>query len=239
MIKSEFKQGSEQWKADRSNRFTGSCVDSFMRTKLKDGTFSKDKRELQKIEMYATEKAWANFESDIKQQEYDAKEMVWGKTWEPVAALIYAEKMGYALESDDMLIDESLKDKPVMHRDMYYLHESLPFMVSPDGVIESLKKCVEFKCPATKNSYFQSRKVVDLSTLFEYSAKYAWQVIAEMYATDSYVCDFVPYSPLYLSPLDIHIATIHRDDDLINEMLDSLQNASEIYYKVYNENVTL
>lgn len=94
---------------------------------------------------------------------------------------------------------------------------------SPDGFVDE-DGLIEIKCPAynTHMNYLLKQKL---------PSQYKWQVQGQMWVTGRKWCDFVSYHP----NLPILILRIERDEKMIKELEENLNNSIKEAEKIYNQ----
>ena len=129
---------------------------------------------------------------------------------------------GNQLEPQARAAYEFLTGNDVIQVGGVYLNEDREVMVSPDGLIPSLKKGLEIKCPkmSTHIRYLLEGGV---------PSEYIIQVQANLWVTGYDTWDFVSYCPEYQKQ-PLYIFTAHRDqvlmaafDKLIPQFLNTLR----------------
>lgn len=114
---------------------------------------------------------------------------------------------GNQLEPQARAAYEFLTGNDVIQVGGVYLNEDREVMVSPDGLIPSLKKGLEIKCPkmSTHIRYLLEGGV---------PAEYVIQVQANLWVTGYETWDFVSYSPEYQKQT-LYLFTAARDEKLM------------------------
>ena len=114
---------------------------------------------------------------------------------------------GNQLEPQARSAYEFLTGNDVIQVGGVYLNENRDVMVSPDGLIPSLKKGLEIKCPkmSTHIRYLLEGGV---------PAEYVIQVQANLWVTGYETWDFVSYCPEYQKQT-LYLFTAERDEKLI------------------------
>lgn len=114
---------------------------------------------------------------------------------------------GNQLESQARAAYEFLTGNDVIQVGGVYLNEDREVMVSPDGLIPSLKKGLEIKCPkmSTHIRYLLEGGV---------PAEYVIQVQANLWVTGYETWDFVSYCPEYQKQT-LYLFTAARDEKLM------------------------
>lgn len=114
---------------------------------------------------------------------------------------------GNQLEPQARAAYEFLTGNDVIQVGGVYLNENRDVMVSPDGLIPSLKKGLEIKCPkmSTHIRYLLEGGV---------PAEYVIQVQANLWVTGYETWDFVSYCPEYQKQT-IYLFTAARDEKLM------------------------
>lgn len=114
---------------------------------------------------------------------------------------------GNQLEPQARAAYEFLTGNDVIQVGGVYLNEDREVMVSPDGLIPSLKKGLEIKCPkmSTHIRYLLEGGV---------PAEYVIQVQANLWVTGYETWDFVSYCPEYQKQT-LYLFTVERDEKLM------------------------
>lgn len=114
---------------------------------------------------------------------------------------------GNQLEPQARAAYEFLTGNDVIQVGGVYLNENRDVMVSPDGLIPSLKKGLEIKCPkmSTHIRYLLEGGV---------PAEYVIQVQANLWVTGYETWDFVSYCPEYQKQT-LYLFTAERDEKLM------------------------
>lgn len=114
---------------------------------------------------------------------------------------------GNQLEPQARAAYEFLTGNDVVQVGGVYLNENRDVMVSPDGLIPSLKKGLEIKCPkmSTHIRYLLEGGV---------PAEYVIQVQANLWVTGYETWDFVSYCPEYQKQT-LYLFTTERDEKLM------------------------
>ena len=114
---------------------------------------------------------------------------------------------GNQLEPQARAAYEFLTGNDVIQVGGVYLNENRDVMVSPDGLIPSLKKGLEIKCPkmSTHIRYLLEGGV---------PAEYVIQVQANLWVTGYETWDFVSYCPEYQKQT-LYLFTTERDEKLM------------------------
>lgn len=114
---------------------------------------------------------------------------------------------GNQLEPQARAAYEFLTGNDVIQVGSVYLNENRDVMVSPDGLIPSLKKGLEIKCPkmSTHIRYLLEGGV---------PAEYVIQVQANLWVTGYETWDFVSYCPEYQKQT-LYLFTAARDEKLM------------------------
>lgn len=114
---------------------------------------------------------------------------------------------GNQLEPQARAAYEFLTGNDVIQVGGVYLNENREVMVSPDGLIPSLKKGLEIKCPkmSTHIRYLLEGGV---------PAEYVIQVQANLWVTGYETWDFVSYCPEYQKQT-LYLFTAERDEKLM------------------------
>lgn len=114
---------------------------------------------------------------------------------------------GNQLEPQARAAYEFLTGNDVIQVGGVYLNEDREVMVSPDGLIPSLKKGLEIKCPkmSTHIQYIINGGV---------PSEYIIQVQANLWVTGYKTWDFVSYCPEYQKQ-PFYIFTVERDEKLM------------------------
>lgn len=114
---------------------------------------------------------------------------------------------GNQLEPQARAAYEFLTGNDVIQVGGVYLNENRDVMVSPDGLIPSLKKALEIKCPkmSTHIRYLLEGGV---------PAEYVIQVQANLWVTGYETWDFVSYCPEYQKQT-LYLITAARDEKLM------------------------
>jgi len=114
---------------------------------------------------------------------------------------------GNQLEPQARAAYEFLTGNDVIQVGGVYLNENRDVMVSPDGLIPSLKKGLEIKCPkmSTHIRYLLEGGV---------PAEYVIQVQANLWVTGYKTWDFVSYCPEYQKQT-LYLFTTERDEKLM------------------------
>ena len=114
---------------------------------------------------------------------------------------------GNQLEPQARAAYEFLTGNDVIQVGSVYLNEDREIMVSPDGLIPSLKKGLEIKCPkmSTHIRYLLEGGV---------PAEYVIQVQANLWVTGYETWDFVSYCPEYQKQT-LYLFTAARDEKLM------------------------
>ena len=114
---------------------------------------------------------------------------------------------GNQLEPQARAAYEFLTGNDVIQVGGVYLNENRDVMVSPDGLIPSLKKGLEIKCPkmSTHIRYLHEGGV---------PAEYVIQVQANLWVTGYETWDFVSYCPEYQKQT-LYLFTAERDEKLM------------------------
>lgn len=93
---------------------------------------------------------------------------------------------------------------------------------SPDGRCSTLDRIIEIKCPYNPIVHIEHCHWNKPEDLKIGNPQYYAQVQLNMEITGTKLCDFISYSPLYRSGLDLHILEIPYDDIYMKFMLDRL-----------------
>lgn len=114
---------------------------------------------------------------------------------------------GNQLEPQARAAYEFLTGNDVIQVGGVYLNENRDVMVSPDGLIPSLKKGLEIKCP---------KMSIHIRYLLEggVPAEYVIQVQANLWVTGYETWDFVSYCPEYQKQT-LYLFTAERDEKLM------------------------
>lgn len=114
---------------------------------------------------------------------------------------------GNQLEPQARAAYEFLTGNDVIQVGGVYLNEDREVMVSPDGLIPSLKKGLEIKCPkmSTHIQYILNGGV---------PSEYVIQVQANLWVTGYKTWDFVSYCPEYQKQ-PFYLFTVERDEKLM------------------------
>lgn len=131
---------------------------------------------------------------------------------------------GNQLEPHARAAYEFLTGNDVIQVGGVYLNEDREVMVSPDGLIPSIKKGLEIKCPkmSTHIRYLLEGGV---------PAEYVIQVQANLWVTGYETWDFVSYCPEYQKQ-PLYIFTAHRDQALMtafNKLIPQFLNTLRAY----------
>lgn len=106
-------------------------------------------------------------------------------------------------------------------------HESVAsFWDSPDGILLDADGVVEVKCPAIKTHADYLTSVKDGETLRKCNEVYYWQAMSHMAVTGASFCDLMSYCP-FIKP-SLHVVTIERDDEAIEQMLERIKAADKM-----------
>lgn len=175
------EQGSEEWLAARLGIPTGTGFKNIVTTNgEKSGSWIK----------YLAELVAESIEG--KSESIKTVDMERGNELEPKARMAY----------------EFLTDNTVAQVGGVYLNEQKELMISPDGLIPSLKKGLEIKCPKMKTH---------IKYLLEggVPSEYLMQVQSALWVTGYETWDFVSYCPEYQKqPLYLYTAT--RNEKLMS-----------------------
>jgi len=208
-----FQQNSPEWDAIRIGKITASDVHKLMGAKGigKGG------------ESYLLDIS-CEIETGMADQSPDTYAMQRGREMEAVAAKIYDIRIC----EPEFLNLESVG---------FIQHDTLACGVSPDRIIQSIKKGVEFKCHLTQSNhkrYFrESVKTAE--------PKYYWQCIMGLFVTGYESWDFVSYHPNFAkSGRDLWVETINRADVLQDiSLLESRIKDGLQWIKNYDTNEKL
>lgn len=193
------EQGSEEWLAARLGIPTGTGFKNIVTTNgEKSGSWIK----------YLAELVAESIEG--KSESIKTVDMERGNELEPKARMAY----------------EFLTDNTVAQVGGVYLNEQKELMISPDGLIPSLKKGLEIKCPKMKTH---------IKYLLEggVPSEYLMQVQSALWVTGYETWDFVSYCPEYQKQ-PLYLYTAKRDpilmkafDKYIPEFLTALKAYKE------------
>lgn len=217
IIAQQPRQHSEGWYKARLGNFTGSQVGRLMkRGRGKDAEWSADA--ITYIKEVVAERlinpVVLNI-PDLFDQFLDftvasSKMMAWGNDHEKDALGAYASVTKRKVTSCGSLPHESVAT----------------FFDSPDGLLLDADGVVEVKCPAIKTHADYLISVNDGETLRKCNEVYYWQVMSHMAVTGASFCDWMSYCP-FIKP-SLHVVTIKRDDEAIEQMLERIKRADMI-----------
>ena len=173
------------------------------------------------------------------------KDEVFGKT-----ALTYMnDKITERFMEDDMFVyymNDVKKSTPAMRwgteyedtaREQYELAKDVkvmdcPFMRlkdfedyvggSPDGRLSTLDRIIEIKCPYNPTVHIEHCKWSKPEDLKAGNPQYYAQVQLNMEITGTKICDFISYSPLFRSGLDLHILEVPYDEEFMKTLMERI-----------------
>lgn len=163
--------------------------------------------------MARTQKGWgasrANYAAQLVcerltgtvEQSYTNAAMQWGNDWEAAAREAYGLKVG------EFVVEVGF----VEHPDAF-----IAAGASPDGLVGD-DGLVEIKCPnsATHIATLRGEPIPD---------KYIKQMQWQMACTERQWCDFASFDPRLPDAMQLHVQRVARDDALIDEMTEAVQN---------------
>lgn len=163
--------------------------------------------------MARTQKGWgasrANYAAQLicerltgtVEQSYTNAAMQWGNDWEDAAREAYGLKVGEFVAEVGF----------VEHPDAF-----IAAGASPDGLVGD-DGLVEIKCPnsATHIATLRGEPIPD---------KYIKQMQWQMACTERQWCDFASFDPRLPDAMQLHIQRVARDDALIADMTEAVQN---------------
>lgn len=94
---------------------------------------------------------------------------------------------------------------------------------SPDGRCSTLDRIIEIKCPYNPSVHIEHCKWNTPEDLKTGNPQYYAQVQHNMIITDTKVCDFISYSPLFRHGLDLHVLEIPYDKEYCDNLLDRIK----------------
>lgn len=178
-------QGSDQWKADRAGKATGSRAKDMLAT-IKSGEAAARRD-------YRTQLVTERLLRAPADDDFISGPMKWGIEQEPFARMAYEERTG-------LIVRES---------GFVYLPD-LAAGCSVDGFVTEAGRngLVEIKCPksATHFSYLLGRKL---------PSEHEPQVIHNLWITGAEFCDFVSFDPRLPVRLQLFIVRVERDEERI------------------------
>lgn len=186
------KQGSDEWRAARAGRVTGSRVkDVLAKVKSGEAAARRDYRIQIVTEILTGQPA---------EQGFTSKEMEWGTEQEPYARAAYEV-------AKDCVVDVV----------GFVIHPNDPRAgASPDGLVDwdgenEPEGITQFKCPksATHVGYILADEVPS-----EYKPQMTW----EMEATGAKWCDFVSFDPRLPDHLQLFVKRFHFDPAYLAEI---------------------
>lgn len=187
----ETEQGSELWQKIRLGKFTASRAGDWvcLRGEITDGALT-----------YIAEKI-AEITTGEEQETFESEDMVWGKTHEPEARRLYAEKTGLETrECGFILLNEF-------------------FGGSPDGLVEPAG-ILEIKCPKTK-THVKNIMATDAASLKKLNKRAFYQIQANLLVTGRMWAHFVSYDPRCAGS-EFYLLHIKKDEKAIGELQASL-----------------
>ena len=96
---------------------------------------------------------------------------------------------------------------------------------SPDGRCSTLDRIIEIKCPYNPSVHIEHCQWVKPEDLKIGNPQYYAQVQLNMLITGTELCDFISYSPLYRSGMDLHVLEIPLDKEFTYNLLERIGKA--------------
>jgi hypothetical protein len=192
----EAEQGSEAWYKIRLGKFTSSRVKEIIckRGDITIGAMS-----------YIAEKA-SEILTGEEQETFESEDMIWGKTYEPVAAKVYEEKTGLKVTECGFVI----------HNEFY--GGSPDRLVEPGGILE-------IKCPGKSKNHIKNCMANSQETLKKLRPDAYYQIQSNLFLTERQWGHFVSYDPRVTSA-EFFMIHVKRDEDDIKEILAAIEMAS-------------
>lgn len=179
------EQRSDEWRAARAGRLTGSSAANMMREARKKGDESAARRDLR------FRLALERITGRPQENEFTAASVRHGVAKEPEALGIYEAETGQILERVGFL--------------------SLGAVMagcSLDGFVDGRKGIVEAKCPksATHWEYLTTREI---------PSDYRWQCLHNLWVSGAQWCDFISYDDCFPEELQYLCIRLERDETQI------------------------
>jgi predicted phage-related endonuclease len=100
---------------------------------------------------------------------------------------------------------------------------------SPDGLVDE-DGIIEIKCP------FNPANHIETIITNEVPVKYIYQIQGNLMVTDRKWCDYISYDPRVQEPsLQIFIMRVHRDEEIINEIKERIEEISQLVKDLYEK----
>jgi hypothetical protein len=181
------EQRSDEWKAARAGRLTGSVAADLMRKARKAGDESAARRDLR------FRLALERITGKPQENEFTSASVRNGVEKEPAALALYEAESGLLMERVGFL---SLG--------------AIMAGCSLDGFVDGRRGIVEAKCPksATHYEYLMTREI---------PADYRWQCIHNMWVSDARWCDFISYDDCFPPELQYLCIRLERNENEIRD----------------------
>lgn len=194
------QQRSIEWFEQRLGKFTSSELHKLM----KSGR-SKTERFSETAKTYILEKVAEVITGAPKQATGAALE--WGIYQEIYAKEVYENTYGKV-------------------EDCGFFEYNEVFGGSPDGVLEG--GIIEIKCPFDTTNHIKNCLAKTPEELKEHSEEYYFQIQGNLLASGAGFCDFISYDPRCSERFKMHVIRVFRDDEVINQIIERLHEASKV-----------
>lgn len=201
-------QNTPEWREARVGKVTSSCLGKVM-TKARSGGGMGQTAQTYMMELIGERL------TGLPADEIHSKYIEWGHRHEPDARSLYA---AYSSET--------------VSRVGFVEHPTIRgFGGSPDSLVGE-KGVNEIKCPFTQRNHLEvirANEIVDKD--------YQWQCQGNMAVTGREWLDYVSFHPMFPEELRFHVIRVERDDDMIEELeetvirfLEQMEKRIEVIY---------
>jgi len=180
----DVEQGTDRWKQERCGKITASRAGDVIATKTRGKGEAADRTKY-RVEILCERL------TRIPVEQYESREMRWGKEQEPFARAAYELHAGVFVDQAGF----------VVHSDLPY------FGCSPDGLVGD-DGMIQIKCPNTTTH-------VDWMLEGRIPVEHVPQMLAELSCTGRKWIDFVSFDPRLPEHLQLFVRRYHRDDALV------------------------
>lgn len=185
-----------KWKKDRLGNITGSNFGKLVVKDKKGGyTLSTSATAENLIYKIAWERLLksGNVSNGLGRLEINSKETNHGSDWESYARVLYENKSGSKVISDNKYFakDEFIGGTP-------------DGFVDEDGIIE-------IKCPYNGGNHLKTMLTGKI-----YNSEYEYQIQGYLWITGRQWCDFITYDPDLVEGLQLNIIRVERDEEIIS-----------------------
>lgn len=210
------EQGTKEWLAERRGHFTSSEIVKFCKP---DGIG------ITGITYIMETLGELVTDPETDPENFETKEMLWGKTYEPMAADVYSKEKNVTVETVGF----------IKHPQLTYWGGSQDRKTYDNGSANEVGTC-EIKCPYNSGIHLKHR-LIKSSEYFkkEFDQKY-WQCVSNMIIAGVKYCDFVSFDPrMKTKELGLFVFRLHLTQEDTDFIIGRIIQARKIMIDKANE----